>query len=138
MSDVGARNFHPDVRSTFPSAPSRLKRETAWSLVLAAATVTVFWPVTNHEFVSLDDQVYVTENAKVVSGLNCDNLAWAFHNLEAGFWHPLTWLSHMTDCQLFGLRPGWHHSTNLLLHIASTILLFLLFSRLTGRLGRSI
>lgn len=94
------------------------------SLALALCTLAVFWPVVTHEFVNLDDQVYVTENAHVQAGLTWANILWAFTNLNAGFWHPLTWLSIMLDCQLFGLRAGGHHLTSLFLHMANTVLLF--------------
>src|SRR3954469_9991158 len=88
---------------------------------LALATLAVFWPVQQHDFVNLDDQVYITDNEHVRAGLNWENVKWAFGNLEAGFWHPLTWLSIMFDCQLHGLKPGGHHVTSLLLHCASVV-----------------
>jgi Tfp pilus assembly protein PilF len=97
----------------------------------------VFWSVKDHAFINLDDQVYVTENWHVQAGLTWSNVEWAVTNLEAGFWHPLTWLSIMLDCQLFGLRAGGHHLTSLLLHTANTVLLFLVFWRMTAALWRS-
>src|SRR3954463_7219840 len=106
------------------------------SLSLAVITLAVFWPVTKHGFVNFDDQVYVTENLHVQSGLNWANVAWAFTNFEAGFWHPLTWLSIMLDCQLFGLRGGGHHLTSLLMHAANSVLLFLLLRRMTAATWR--
>src|SRR5262249_2053615 len=78
-------------------------------LLLIAMTLRIYWPVVGFEFVNYDDQIYVTENDHVLKGISWDNVRWAFTNLEAGFWHPLTWLSYMLDCQLFGPRPGWFH-----------------------------
>ncbi len=97
----------------------------------------VFLPSLRNGFVNLDDNVYVYENLHAQQGLTLANLRWAFTNLDAGFWHPLTWLSILLDCQLFGLHPAGHHLTSLLLHAASTVLLFLLFRRLTGATWRS-
>ena len=86
---------------------------------------------------NFDDTVYVYENPHVQGGVTWEGIRWAFTNLEAGFWHPLTWLSIMLDCQLFGLRAGGHHLTSVLLHAANTSLLFLLFRRMTGATWRS-
>ncbi|HOC56729.1 MAG TPA: tetratricopeptide repeat protein [Verrucomicrobiota bacterium] len=105
--------------------------------LLLLLVVWVFLPSLRNGFVNLDDNVYVYENSRVLQGLTLENLRWAFSNLAAGFWHPLTWLTLMLDCQLFGLRPAGHHFTSLLLHAANTILLFLAFQRLTGATWRS-
>lgn len=107
------------------------------SLALALATLAVFWSVRSNDFINLDDQVYVTDNAQVQGGLNWANFVWAFTNLNAGFWHPLTWLSIMLDCQLFGLRAGGHHLTSLLLHTTSAVLLFIVLRRMTAATWRS-
>ncbi len=98
---------------------------------LALSTLALFWPVLHHEFVDYDDPVYVIENPPVTSGLKWSNLAWAFSSTYASNWHPVTWISHMVDAQLFGLNPGRHHLTNLLFHTANTLLLFLLLKRMT-------
>jgi tetratricopeptide (TPR) repeat protein len=102
-----------------------------------AATLFVFWPLGNHEFINLDDDVYVYANPQVKAGLSRNGVIWAFRSLEAGNWHPLTWLSHMLDCELYGLHSGWHHVTSLLFHIANTLLLFWVLRRMTGRLWQS-
>ena len=102
------------------------------SLFLIVATLTVFWQVCNHEFVSYDDDTYVTKNPHVQAGLSTESIVWAFTTTYANFWHPLTWLSHMLDCQLFGLSPGMHHLSSLLLHMANSILVFLVFMRMSG------
>ncbi len=105
-------------------------------LLLAVITLAVFWPVTGFDFINLDDTSYVTENVQVQSGLSWEGLRWAFTNLNIGLWHPLTWVSHMLDCQWHGPRPGGHHLTSLLLHVANTLLLFVGLRRITGALWR--
>ncbi len=106
-------------------------------LFLVVATLAVYWQIGNNEFVSYDDRNYVTENLHVATGLTSENIHWAFTTTEMGNWHPLTWLSHMVDCQLYGLNPRGHHLTSVFLHIANTVLLFLLLSRITNTLWRS-
>jgi hypothetical protein len=106
-------------------------------LLLGAVTLLTFWPQTGHDFITYDDTFYLTENTHVQQGLNWANVAWAFRTGETGNWHPLTWLSHMLDVQLFGLKPGWHHLTSLLFHAANGVLLFLLLQRMTGAPWRS-
>jgi protein O-mannosyl-transferase len=106
-------------------------------LLLFALAVGVFLPCLRHDFVNFDDTVYVYGNPHVQGGVNPESVRWAFTNLDAGFWHPLTWLSILLDCQLFGLRAGGHHLTSVLLHAANTVLLFLVFRRMTGATWRS-
>jgi protein O-mannosyl-transferase len=106
-------------------------------LLLIAITLAVYWQVGNHEFVNFDDNGYVTQNPHVRTGLNLDNIRWAFTSTVLGNWHPLTMLSHMADCQLYGLDPRGHHLTNLFLHIANTVLLFIFLAETTGTLRRS-
>ena len=106
-------------------------------LVLAVVTLAVHWQLTNHEFVVLDDNAYVGLNSHVQTGLTGEGIKWAFTTFEANFWHPLTWLSHMLDCQLFGLKAGMHHLTSLLFHVVNTVLLFLILRRMSGALWRS-
>src|SRR5512136_616761 len=89
---------------------------------LALSTLVAYWPVTHHGFVNYDDTDYVTANPYVQAGLNAKGFAWVWHSEVARNWHPLTMLSHMLDCQLFGLRPGWHHLTNLLFHTGHSVL----------------
>jgi tetratricopeptide (TPR) repeat protein len=106
-------------------------------LFLIVATLVVFWPLGNHEFINLDDDVYVYDNPQVKAGLTLKGVIWAFTTTHTGNWHPLTWLSHMLDCQLYGLNSGWHHLTSLFFHIANTLLLFWVLKRMTGRLWPS-
>src|SRR5665213_3466756 len=106
-------------------------------LVLALGTAALYWPVTRNGFVNFDDEEYITGNAHVTSGLTWTNVVWAFKSGEAANWHPLTWISHMVDCDLYGPNPGGHHLTNLLFHVANTLLLFLLLNQMTGAPWRS-
>jgi hypothetical protein len=105
-------------------------------LVLAAVTLAIYWPVTRCEFIHFDDPQYVTENPTVLQGLHWRGVVWAFCTDEQCNWHPLTWLSHMTDVQLFGLRAPAHHLVNVGFHVANALLLFLVLLRLTGAIWR--
>src|SRR6266540_3714787 len=93
-------------------------------ILLAIATLVVFWQVNNGEFIFFDDPDYVTENRNIQNGITLEGIQWAFTTGHAANWHPLAWISHMLDVQLFGLQPQWHHLTNLLFHIANTLLIF--------------
>ena len=104
---------------------------------LAVATILVYTPVWLHDFVSYDDPLYVTENFHVKAGLTWQSVQWALTTSAASNWHPLAWLSHMLDVQLFGLNAGAHHVTNLFLHIVDSLLLFGVLRRMTGAFGRS-
>src|ERR1035441_4735192 len=107
--------------------------------LLSAVTLAAFWPVTRHDFVNYDDNRYVTANAHVKQGLTWGNLVWSFQARDASFqyWHPVTWISHLLDVQLFGLNAGRHHLVSLPFHTANATLLFLLLQRLTGAAWRS-
>jgi tetratricopeptide (TPR) repeat protein len=104
---------------------------------LALATLAVYWSVAEHDFVTYDDKDYVTANDHVLSGLKWSNVAWAFQTSQSCSWQPLVWLSHMLDCQLFGVNSAAHHLENVGFHIANTLLLFLGLRRITGALWRS-
>ena len=106
-------------------------------IALAAVTLLVYAPILRNGFVNYDDPDYIINNSHVKAGLTWTGVVWAFQSAEASNWHPLTWISHMADCQLFGLKPAGHHLTSLLFHTANTLLLFLLLNRLTGALWRS-
>jgi hypothetical protein len=114
-----------------------MRREYLICLILVLTAVTVFWQVRNHEFINLDDSKYVTENRHVQNGLTLNSMIWAFTTTQVANWHPLTWLSHMLDCQLYGLNPKGHHLTNVFLHLLNTLLLFFILQRMTGALWRS-
>ena len=109
---------------------------TVCALLLLAVGL-VFGQTIRHEFVNYDDGPYVVDNPQVTRGLSAEGLAWAFTHSHASNWHPLTWISHMLDCRLYGLEPGGHHLTNVLLHAATAILLFLVLLKMTGQLWPS-
>lgn len=104
---------------------------------LGAITWLVFGQTLRHDFVNVDDTDYVLKNVEVARGLTIEGAVWAFTHFHASNWHPLTWISHMLDCQLFGLSPGGHHLTNVLLHMATALSLFLLLRQMTAALWRS-
>ncbi len=106
-------------------------------IFLATIIWLVFGQTLHHGFVAFDDNSYVYENAVVQKGLTWEGFRWALTYGEIGHWHPLTWLSHMLDCQLLGLQAGAHHGTNLILHGAAAVLLFLVLWQMTGFLWRS-
>ena len=111
---------------------------TVWvCLLLIVLDLVVYAPVWTHDFTDYDDPTYITENPQVTAGLTWPGVVWAFTKGHAMNWHPLTWLSHMLDVELYGLSPGPHHLTSVVLHIANTLLLFGVLHRMTGQLGRS-
>lgn len=126
-----------------PAAPSPLKphraHREAWTalaaFLVALVAAWVFSPVLGFDFVNYDDPAYVRDNPHVLRGLTADSVGWAFGTTHASNWHPLTWLSHMTDVELFGLSPAGHHLTNLGLHVVSAVLLLLLIRAWTGSVG---
>ncbi len=118
--------------ATFP------QRKLILCLLLVLATVALYNPVTRAPFLNLDDVVYVTDNPQVRAGLTWNTVAWAFRTSEAANWHPITWLSHALDCQIFGLNPAGPHSVNVLLHAANAVLLFLILQSATGLAWRSL
>ncbi|MBW1923258.1 MAG: tetratricopeptide repeat protein [Deltaproteobacteria bacterium] len=107
------------------------------SLLLLALTLIVFRQVGHHEFINYDDPLLITENRHIAEGLTWDGVRWAFTTHHALNWHPLTWISHMLDVELFRFQPGAHHLSSLILHMANTLLLFLALHRMTGTLWRA-
>ncbi len=114
----------------------------AWlmAVLLPLVTIALYWPATGFDFVNYDDPLYVTANPQIQAGLTWEGLAWAFGRVhgEGTYWHPLTWVSHMVDCQLYGLKPWGHHLTSVLLHAANAALVFLVFRRMTGAYWRCV
>ena len=106
-------------------------------LALMLTVAALYAPVAGFQFLSYDDRQYLLENANVNSGLSLRNLYWAFTSFYQANWHPLTWLSHMVDVQLFGLNPAGHHLVSVVLHCANSILLFLFLRQATGASWRS-
>ncbi|MDR3457916.1 MAG: hypothetical protein P4N60_10755 [Verrucomicrobiae bacterium] len=113
------------------------QRKWFFSLLLVLVTLAVYWPVRHHDFINYDDDDYVYANDMVKAGLTWQGFEWAFMGTHAVNWHPLTWLSHMLDCQLFGVNPGAHHLMNVLIHSANAVLLLWLLDLLTGKFWRS-
>jgi tetratricopeptide (TPR) repeat protein len=116
---------------------SKIRPEIFICLFLVIATLAIYWQVRNYEFVGFDDDVFIIQNSKVQNGLTLDSIGWAFRFDDMTYWHPLTWLSYMLDVQLYGMNPGGHHMTNVMLHIVNAMLLFIVFNMMTGALWKS-
>ena len=130
----------PSRHARVPAAAPELRRSrlNLWvCLGLALVTFAVYLQVRGHHFIQLDDNEYITDNPIVARGLSWAGLIWAFTTVNAANWHPLTWLSHMADCQFFGLNAGAHLLVNVSLHLANTLLLYWFFRRATGAIWRS-
>jgi Flp pilus assembly protein TadD len=119
------------------SAENLFSRPLILGLLLAVVTLLVYWPVRQCDFLGYDDPLYFSENVQVQAGLTGSGVAWAFTTGDAANWHPLTWLSLMLDAEMFGNHPAGPHLVNLLFHIANSVLVFLLFLRLTAAAWRS-
>src|SRR4051812_43995504 len=126
----------PQYRFAVSALVRHMRLNNLLCLVLGLVTLTLYLPAVHHDFLDYDDQQYVTENPQVQAGLTSQSLVWAFGS-HVSNWHPLTWLSHMLDCQLYGLRPAGHHLTNVILHVATTLVLFLALQRMTKAPWRS-
>ncbi len=105
---------------------------------LALLTLAIYGQVFHHEFVDIDDMCYLTEKPIVQAGLTLKGILWSFKNLDNGEWQPLTWISWMTDCQIFGMHSGWHHLMNVFYHLANVILLFFLMRAITDSVPKAI
>jgi Tfp pilus assembly protein PilF len=134
---IKVRPAPADGKGSIPARPSHRARVWGVALVLFLATLAVYSQVRHFEFLNFDDPEYVTENNHVRAGLSWNGVAWAFTSYDAANWFPLTWLSHMADCQFFGLSSGWHHATNVLIHALASLLLFAALKRMTGALWPS-
>ena len=119
-----------------PRVPSRSPTLAICGLLLLAV-VAVYGQTAWFDFLNYDDGTYVADNAAIRQGVSWKGIAWSFTAFDGANWHPVTWLSHMLDCQLFGLRAGWHHAVNVMLHAANSILLYLLLLRMTAATWRS-
>jgi protein O-mannosyl-transferase len=126
-------------RATSPSVRhSAFESSVLWILLgLIALNILIYADVLHYAFVNFDDDDYVYANPAVASGLTLTGIWWALTTNHQGNWHPVTWLSHMLDVQLFGLKAGGHHATNLILHILSSMMLFWLFHRMTHEIWQS-
>jgi tetratricopeptide (TPR) repeat protein len=119
------------------ASPNNNHRVWLLCLGLILGVLFAFGPVIDGGFINYDDDLYVTSNAQVQNGLTLEGIGWAFRSTEASNWHPLTWISHMVDCQLFGLKAWGHHFSSLLLHTVNTLLVFVVLRRMTGATWRS-
>ena len=140
--------LHPIQPSSHPNAETnsapgslssiwRQNRLLILSALLFAMCLALYAPATGHHFINFDDDRYVYNNVHVMPGLTLAGTQWAFHTFEMGHWHPLTWLSHMLDCQFFDGNAASHHFSNTVLHALNGLLLFLLLARATGSVWRS-
>ncbi len=134
-STSSAQEVAPQSGTSLSAFPERWGF--ALALLLIVATVALYQPVKRYPFVIFDDQDYVIRNFQIQSGLDWDTVQWAFTSFYSSNWHPLTWLSHALDYQLFHLDPAGHHDTNVLLHALNAALLFWVLWRATGYAGRS-
>ena len=138
---VASNSVRHKRRRPNPKSPPRsdnsftaaIKRNTAFCFLLGVATIALYSPVAGHAFLIFDDHDYVTANPHIREGLSWNTVKWAFSSTAAANWHPLTWLSHALDCQLFGLNPAGHHLDSVFIHALNAMLLFLLLVRLTRR-----
>ena len=117
---------------------TKTKLTVVYCLLLAVATLAIYSRVRSNPFVAFDDETYVTRNPHVQAGMTWKTVTWAFTSTSQSNWHPLTWLSHALDCQLYGLNPAGHHLTSVFIHTLNVVLLFLLLFRVTGCAGRSL
>ena len=106
-------------------------------IVMIATVLAVYCQIAGHDFIDFDDGIYILNNTHVRTGLTIENIRWALTSMSASNWHPLTWVSHMLDCRLYGLHPAGHHLTGLFLHVANTLLLFLVLRTATGNRWKS-
>ena len=138
MNSVGLKTGENVQSGTATSSFAWLRRQAAiLSLVLVLVTVGLYFPVHLFPFVNYDDTIYVTQNPVVQDGVTWNTIRWSFTTYRVGTWHPLTWMSHALDCQLFDLDPAGPHDVNALLHVLNVLLLFWVLQRATGFSGRS-
>ena len=136
MPSTDQEQNHHKAESSILQSPQ--KQKLVCSLLLVLATLALYNPIVRAPFLNLDDDLYITQNPNVQAGLTRHSVAWAFTTFANTNWHPITWLSHELDCQLFGLNPAGPHLVNLLLHAASAVLIFLMLANITGMIWRSL
>lgn len=129
---IATRDIFMDFETTFKIHPNFFI-----GFFLIFATLIVYDPVRNYKFVNFDDPTYVYKNTHIQDGLTSESIIWSFTTTYSANWHPLTWLSHMVDVELYGMNPSGHHITNLILHMANTLLLFFILWQMTGSPLRS-
>ncbi len=131
-----APNPDPGRESLATTAPTDW-RQVGLCLLLFAVTIITYARVIRHGFINLDDPTYVIQNRMVTDGLTRHGVSWAFTTFYGSNWHPLTWISHMIDCQMFGLKPAGHHAVTLILHATNAVVLFVVLRRLTAQIWPS-
>ena len=136
-SAAGKKSHQSNTSAGVAKAPVFRSESVILACALLLATLAVYLPVVHHPFVNFDDPVYVVDNVHIASGLDWDTITWAFTTFYQFNWHPLTWMSHAFDVQLYGMNAGGHHATNLLLQAANALLLFWVLRSATGYVGRS-
>ncbi len=125
------------VSSTHKVFFLNIRKELCICLFFVISILAVYWQTGNYDFVDFDDDVYVFRNPYVRAGLTLESIRWAFTATHAANWHPVTWLSHILDVELYGLNPGQHHLSNVIFHIANTLLLFFVFRQMSGKIWQS-
>src|SRR5207244_13228055 len=125
-------NLAPTSLGWYAAKVLRFGRTQPTCFLLALTSLILYWPVTHFAFINHDDPEYIVNNPMVHGGLTGEGVVWAIKSFYASNWHPITWMSHMLDCQVWGAAAGGHHLTNVALHVANTVILFLLLRRLTG------
>ena len=136
LSKTRAQAGHrPHPKALPRTGPSVTGQNAILCAALAAVTIALYSPVIGHSFIVWDDQDYVTANPHIHDGLSWSTIKWAFTSTAAANWHPLTWLSHAFDYQLFALNPAGHHLDSILIHALNAVLLFLLLEWITKRAG---
>ena len=113
------------------------RTKTIICIFLIVATFCIYSQIQDHAFINFDDDLYITNNLNVQAGLTSESVKWAFTTSHPPYWHPVTWLSHILDYQLYGLTPKGHYLTNLFFHIANSLLVFLVLFRMTGAIWQS-
>ncbi|HNZ34923.1 MAG: TPR repeat-containing protein YrrB [Deltaproteobacteria bacterium ADurb.BinA179] len=126
------------ARGRFTEMRNQSLRLVLLSGLLAVVTIALYWPAQSFDFVNYDDDVFVKDNRHIRDGLSGDGLVWAFTTFHGGNWHPLTWLSHMADVEVYGLDAGGHHRTNALIHTVGALLLFLVLAGMTNSISLSV
>ena len=128
---------HLDLFRSPYSGHNQRFQENIILILLILSTLIVYRDIGSHEFINYDDPIYISENVNIQDGLTLKNIVWAFTTFHGANWHPITWLSHMLDIELFGLNAGFHHLINLLIHICNVLLSYVLFRRSTDHIYKS-
>lgn len=131
-------NIHDDRRKDF-GEQKFFDSSADWFIyvIICVVTIGIYWQVNSHEFINYDDDIYITDNENIKNGFSFKTVLWAFTDTSSGNIHPLTWFSHILDYTLFGADAGNHHLVNVVFHVANSILIFIVFRRMTGTLWRS-